>query len=71
MLTSLATRWLFTVGKVRGLQGRRIETFHSVVIKVLWILQRVRPDFARAISFLYTRMNHPDVEDYKKLKRLL
>ena len=34
-----SSRWLFTVGKVRELQGKRLDTFHSVVMKILWILQ--------------------------------
>ena len=63
--------WLFTLVKIRELKGKRLDTFHSVVIKLLCILQRGQPDFATAISFLCTRMNHPDVEYCKKLKRLL
>ena len=50
---------------------KRIDTFHSVVMKIIWIAQRGRPDCDTAISFLYTRMNHPDVEYWMKSKRLL
>ena len=40
-------------------------------MKLLWISQRVRLDCDTAISFLCTRMEHPDVEYWRKLKRLL
>ena len=42
VMTSLVARWLFTVVKVRELQGKRLNTFHSVVMKLLWILQRLQ-----------------------------
>ena len=36
------------------LTGDKKETFHSVTAKVLWILQRSRPDLDTAVSFLCT-----------------
>ena len=48
-----------------------MDKFHSIVAKLLWIIQRGRPDNGTAISFLCTRVHTPDVEDWKKLKRLL
>ena len=71
VVTSPSERWLFIVGKVRELQVKRLNTFDSVVVKLLWILQRGRPDFATAISFLCKRMNHPYIEYWKKLKRFV
>ena len=71
MVTSTAERWLFTVRKFREIQGKSLDTFHSVFMKLIWILKRGRPDCATAISLRCTRMKHPDVEDRNKLKRLL
>ena len=66
-----AARWLFTARKVWELQGRSLKIFHSVVMKLLWIVHRGRTDFATSISYLCTRMKQPDIEDWKKLKRVL
>ena len=35
VVTSPETRWLFTVVKVRKMQGNRLNNFHSVVMKLL------------------------------------
>ena len=59
------------MGKVRELQGKILKTFHYVVMKLIWILQRGRLYFATAISFLCTRMKHHDVEYWNKWKSLL
>ena len=71
VVTSPTTRWMSTVEKVRESHIDRLNTFHSVVMKLLYILQRGRPDCAKDISFLCTSMNHPDVEDWNNLNRLL
>ena len=52
LVTSPAAGWIFTVGKVRELQGKRLDTIHSVVMKLLWIFHRIRPDCSTFISFL-------------------
>ena len=39
--------------------------------KLLWIAQRGQPDISTAISFLCSRVQNPDIEDWKKLKRVL
>ena len=62
LVMSLAERCHFAVGKVGGLQGKRLNDFHSVVMKLLWIFQRGRPYCATDISFLCASMKHPDVE---------
>ena len=49
----------------------RLDTFHSVFIKLIWIFNRGQLDCDTAISLLCKRIKHPDVEDWKKLKRLL
>ena len=35
--TSLAERYLFTVVKFWEPRGKRLDTFHSVVMKLIWI----------------------------------
>ena len=71
MVTSPSARCLFAVGKVRELQGRRLDTFHYVVMQFLWIVYRGRPYFAIDISYLCIRMKHPDISYWNKLKRVL
>ena len=47
------------------------EYFHSTVAKLLFLTQRARPDIGTGISFLCTRVQKPDEDDYKKLGRVL
>jgi hypothetical protein len=47
------------------------ETFHSIVAKLLFVATRARPDFQPTISFLTSRCAKADIDDWKKLKRLL
>ena len=49
----------------------RSERFHSIVMKLLWICKRSRPDIEPAISFLCTRNHEPKSDDWRKLKRVL
>ena len=66
-----AARWLFAVSDDRKLKGEQVETFSSLVAKLLWVCQRGRMDCSPAVDFLCTRVKSPDVEDWKKLKRLI
>ena len=59
------------MGKDRELEGKRLDTFHSVFMKLLCILQRGQTYCAKFILFLCTRINRPDVDAWKKLKKLL
>ncbi len=45
--------------------------FVHYVMQLLYLSQRGRPDIRTAISFLCTRLQQPDVDDYKKLIRVL
>jgi hypothetical protein len=47
------------------------EDFHSRVAKLLYLSKRVRPDILLAISFLATRVQSPDEDDWNKLERTL
>ena len=45
--------------------------YHHLVAKLLYLVKRTRPDLLTAISFLCTRIQNPDVDDFKKLGRCL
>ena len=47
------------------------EVFVHLVMQGLYLSQRGRPDIRTAISFLCSRLNCPDEDDYKKLTRLI
>jgi hypothetical protein len=44
------------------------EVFVHMVMQLLY---RARPDVRTAVSFLYTRLQHPDKDGYKKLARVM
>ena len=45
--------------------------FHRLVMQVQYMSQRARPDLRTAVSFLSRRVAKPDVDDYRKLTRLM
>ena len=45
--------------------------YHHLVAKLLYLGKQTRPDLLTAISFLCTRIQSPDVDDFKKLGRCL
>ena len=45
--------------------------YHHLVAKLLYLGKQTRPDLLTAISFLCTRIQNPDVDDFKKLGRCL
>jgi hypothetical protein len=47
------------------------ELFHSGVMKCSYIGKRTRPDILLPVSFLATRIQEPDVDDWKKFQRVL
>ena len=48
---------------------KELQQIHDVegFEKLLWVNKRGRPDVAVAISFLCTRVQKPDMDDWKKL----
>lgn len=67
-----ASKWLFTVSEnAKYLEKDRKENYHSIVMKLLWVSKHARFDIQLALSFLCTRTNNPDKDDWKKLRRLL
>jgi len=45
--------------------------YHHLVAKALYVCKRARPDIQLAVSFLATRVQSPDVDDFKKLGRCM
>jgi len=53
------------------LSKEKSDLFHSIVAKLLYITKRSRPDIETAVAFLTTRVSKSDIDDWKKLKRLM
>jgi hypothetical protein len=67
-----AANHLFEVNpEAEKLDDTNKEFFHHVVAQLLFLCKRARPDIQTAIAFLCTRVQHPDVDDYKKLTRVI
>ena len=63
---------LFNVNeKLPLLQEKDQEKIRSIVYKLLYLSNRMRPDIAVAINFLCTRSNRYTIEDQFKLNRIL
>ena len=71
-VTSPCARHLLEVREeVNQLDEKRKEMFHSVTAKLFYIETRSRPDIETAVSFLTTRVDRSDEDDWKKLWRVL
>jgi len=55
----------------KKLSKERSDLFHSIVAKLLYITKRSRPDTETAVAFLTTRVSKSDIDDWKKLQRLM
>jgi hypothetical protein len=53
------------------LSAEKGEMFHHNVAKLLFLCKRARPDIQLAVAFLTTRVKCPDIDDYKKLARVM
>ena len=71
-ITTPAASHLFDVNeKQEKLDHEKKQLFHTFVAKLLFVSKRGRPDIQVAIAFLSTRVIEPDIDDWKKLTRLL
>ena len=68
---SPAANHLFDVRDAEKLSKDKADLFHSTTAKLLYLSKRVRPDIILAVSFLTTRVQAPDVDDWNKLQRVL
>jgi hypothetical protein len=68
---SPATAELFSVDpNSPKLSPSRAEEFHSGVAKVLYLAKRIRPVLLPTVSFLSSRVQNPNEQDWCKLLRL-
>jgi len=47
------------------------EVFHSATAKLLYIMQRARPDIETVVTFLMKRVSKRNVDDWKKLRKVI
>ena len=67
-----AKRDLFEVNeKAERLEERHRAVFHSITALLLYVCKRARPDILTVIAFLCTRPSMVDVNNWRKLQRLL
>jgi hypothetical protein len=70
--TTPAAGHLFTVNdEAECLDREQSEFFHSCTAKLLFLCKRSRPDTQTPTAFLCARVAKPDVDDFKKLKRVV
>ena len=70
--TAPAANHLFQTNEnVEKLSTTDAVLYHHLVAKLLHLDKRTRPDLLTAISFLCTRIQNPDEDDFKKLGRCL
>jgi hypothetical protein len=67
-----AARHLFQINEnPELLDPERAAGFHRMVMQLLYLSQRARPDIRTAISYLCKRTTKPDQDDWKKLTRVM
>ena len=68
-----AAKHLFEVNdeNPKYLDSERKQIFHHNVAKLLFLSKRARPDIQTTVAFLCTRVQKPDVDDWKKLGRVM
>ena len=66
---TLAGNHLFKVNKTDPdeLSSMQAEVFVHIIMQLLYLSQRARPDIRTAVSFLCSWLNRPDKDNYKKL----
>ena len=62
---------LFITRETRLLDTIETIEFHSQIAKLLYLAKRTRPDILLAVSFVTTRVQKPDIDDYHKISRVL
>jgi len=70
--TTPAALHLFNVDDgAQKLDEDRAQLFHHLVAKLLYLSWRSRQDIQTAVAFLCTRVQSLDMDDYKKLARVM
>ena len=71
-VTYPATKKLFEVREdSEKLSDKKGGLFQLVVEKLLFIMKRYRPELETAVGLLNTRVSKSEVDDWKKLRRIL
>jgi hypothetical protein len=67
-----AANHLFQVNTVNPipLEKDKADIYIHIIMQLLYLSQRARPDIRTAVSFLCGRLTNPDQDDYKKLARV-
>ena len=55
----------------KPLPEAQAQAFHHFVAKALYLSKRARPDILLTVAFLTTRVSMPDVDDWRKLLRMV
>ena len=67
-----AAQHLFAVNDhAPKMNKEKSEYFHSLVMQLMYLAHRGRPDIRVAIGFLSTRVASPDLDDWRKLSRVM
>ena len=68
-----AAKHLFEVNEEnpKYLDNEQKQIFHHNVAKLLFLSKRARPDIQTAVAFLCTRVQKPDLDDWKKSARVM
>ena len=53
------------------LDMKQVETFHHLMAKLIYFCKFTRPNLQTAVAFLITRVQNPDIDDFKKLGQCL
>jgi Ca2+-binding EF-hand superfamily protein len=71
-VTSSASSYLFQVdNNSKMLDDTKSKVFHSVSAKLLFVMQRLRPDIETSIEFMCSRVSKITNDYWRKLKRVL
>lgn len=62
---------LFDPGDSPALDDKAAKTFHTMVARLLYLTQRVRPDLAVAVAYLTTRVTCPTELDQFKVQKVV
>ena len=62
---------LFASGSSQKLAPKELESFHTVVAKLLYLTLRARPQVGVAVAYLTTRVTCANKDDVSKLERVL
>ena len=56
---------------IKKLDKKRAKIFHNMIARGLFVTKRAKGDIHTAISCLTTRVREPNMDDWKKLQRLM